>query len=266
MKFSLRKNKNPIIVLVILIILFLIFSQKSSGFFVKNFFYPISQPIQKSLLKSGNNFSDFFVGLFEGQNLKKENEELNKKYSEVLSQIVALEELKKENETLRKALEVQLNQDFQLVMADLISKDVTGDSILINKGSKSGILVGMPVMTEQKVVMGKISEVYENYSRVILISNKEKSFPVEIQGKDIKGILKGIGDFHLSLEEIPNDKEIKDGDIVITTSLGGDFPKGLLIGEIKNIEKSDIKPFQNAEVSPLFNIKDIETIFIITSF
>ncbi len=262
MEVSSKKIKLLVIFLGILIILSLSFYQSK----VKNFFYSILEGSQKNLWKKGNNISDFFEGISGAKDLKRENEELRKYNQELLNEITFLRELKEENEMLREALNVELQKDFKLTLADLISKDVSQDFILINKGSKDGLTEGMPVITEQKVLLGKVSEVNESFSRVMLISNPESSFPAEVQEGEVTGIVKGEGSFQVSLEKIPQDKEIKEGEIVITTSLGGIFPKELLIGKIKKVQKSDIESFQKVEVSPFFNIEELETIFVITNF
>ncbi len=262
MEVSSKKIKLLLIFLGILIILSLSFYQSKT----KNFFYSISEPIQRVLWRKGNNTSDFFEGIFGAKDLKRENEELRKYNQELLTEIISLRELRKENETLREALDIELQEDFKLSLADLISKDVSQDFILINKGLEDGLAEGMPVITEQKILLGRISKADKNFSRVILISNPESSFPAQVQEEGITGIVKGKGSFQISLEKIPRDKEIKEGDVVITTSLGGIFPKELLIGEVKKVQKSDIEPFQKVEASPFFSIEELETIFVIISF
>ena len=262
------KKTALILLFLFLIILALNFLNKKSVFFnnFKGFFYSISEPLQKPLWQAGDGVSDFFKGIFQGKKIKEENEKIKADYENILFQNIVVDELKKENEFLRKALDLGLNEEFKLVLAEVIAKDVSQDSILINKGLKDGLSQGMTVITEQKVLLGKVSEVSDKFSRVILISNSESFFPVTIQAAQATGIIKGRGNGQLSLEEIPQDKEIKEDDIVITTSLGGNFPKGLLVGKVKNIKKSDTEPFQKAEIYSFLNIHDIKTVFAVTSF
>jgi rod shape-determining protein MreC len=257
-----------ILIFLFLIVLALNFLNKKSGILnnFKGFFYSISQSIQKPLWQAGDDFSDFFKGISQGKKIKQENEKLKADYENLLFQNIAIDELKKENDYLRKALELGLNEEFKLVLAQVISKDISQDSILINKGLKDGLSQGMTVITEQKVLLGKVAEVSDKFSRVILISNSESFFPVTIQAAQATGIIRGRGNGQLSLEEIPQDKEIKEDDIVLTTSLGGNFPRGLLVGKIKNIKKSDTEPFQKAEVYSFLKIDDIKTVFAVTSF
>ncbi|GAG21194.1 unnamed protein product, partial [marine sediment metagenome] len=242
MKFFAKKRKILIIIIGILVILSLNFYQKE----VKGFFYLISSPVQKSLWGAGDRISDFFEAIAEIKELKKENEALKLKVQELLSENSSLKELRKENQTLREALEIGLRDEFKLVLAEVIGKDIDQDSILINKGSKDGLSKDLPVITQQRVLLGRIIEVYENFSRVLLISNKESSFDGEIPEKEISGVVKGRGSLKMYLDLISKDKEVKEEDLVVSSALGGIFPNGLLVGLIKEVKKSDLKPFQQA--------------------
>lgn len=265
MRLSSRTKKIGIIV-ILGIILFLALNLTSARKEIKNFFYLISSPIQKWFWQTGEKVSAFFTTITEIKNLKRENEELKLKIQELLSENISLKELKKENEILRTALNIGLEKEFSLVFAQVIGKDIAQDSIFINKGSKDGILKNSPVITQQKILVGKISEVYKNFSKVMLLSNKESSFDVKILDTEIYGVVKGKGNFKIFLDFVPQEKEIKKGDLVITSMLGGIFPKGLLVGEIIEVKKSDVEPFQQAELKPAFNIDEIENLFIITKF
>ncbi len=267
--------------IIVLVITFFILSNLTPlSKETKNFFYLISSPFQKWLWKTGSKISTFFEGISEIKNLKSENEELKLKIQELISEKAALIEIKKENEILREALNLGLEKEFELNLAEIIAKDVPQDYLIINKGSKDGLKIGLPVITQQRVLVGKIGEVYDNFSKIQLITSKDSSFDAKIVEKDsnpptalpseaqapIYGLAKGKGSFKLSLDFVPKEKEIKTADIVVTAVLGGIFPQGLLVGEIQSIKKSDIAPFQTAEVRPAFEVKDLDFLFIIKNF
>lgn len=261
MRFSSKKNKILIMVIVVILLVFLLnFFQKD----VRSFFYWFSAPIQKVLFMAGDSTSDFFQGIVRVKTLKQELDQLKLENQELLSQVVALENLKKENETLRQALDLGLQKDFKLALAEVISKDISQDFILIDKGAKDGITEDMPVITQQRVLIGRISEVYEGFSKVMLISHKESSFDAKVD--NISGVVRGQGNFRILLDLIPQEENLSQGDIVITSVLGGIFPEGLLVGRIKQIKRSDVEPFQQAEIEPFFDISQIETLFIILEF
>jgi len=278
MRFSSKKNKVLIIVVVVISAIFLLnFFQKD----VRSFFYCISAPIQKVLWRAGERTSDFLGGITRVKILKQELDELKLKNQELTAQVVVLKDLKKENKTLRQALDLEFQKEFKLTLAQIISKDISQDFILIDKGSKDGISKNMPVITQQKVLVGKICEIYKNFSKVMLVSNKESSFDAKIfkkepsslkelgslnSEKDISGVVKGQGNFRILFDLIPREENLSEGDIVITSVLGGIFPKGLLVGKIKEIKKSDVEPFQQAGIEPFFDISQTEILFIVLEF
>jgi rod shape-determining protein MreC len=248
---------------------------------VKNFFYSLSSPFQKVLFGAGDYISDFLGTLSEMKNQKKENEELKRKIQALRAENVKLKAFEEENKILREALKIKPQKPFELFLSHLISKDIISpDSILIKGGLKDGIEKGMVVITPEYVLIGKIERVYDNFSQVSLISRKDFSFDAKVlrdqnsmpislnipEEAEIYGIVKGKGNQQIYLDKVLLDAKIEEKNILITATLGGVFPEGLLVGEIIKVRKSDLEPFQIAEVSPFFNIKKLKTLFIITKW
>jgi rod shape-determining protein MreC len=177
-----------------------------------------------------------------------------------------LKETEKENEFLREALGVGLQKEFRLALAEVIGKDIGQDAILVNQGSKDGILAGMPVITQQKTLLGKVSEVYDDFSWVILISNNKSSFDAKVVQSGVAGVIKGQGNSKINFDLVPQNEEIFEGELVVSSSLGGLYPAGLLVGSIKKIEQSDVKPFYRIAVSPFFDIQELAKVLIILNF
>ena len=219
MKLSSKKNKILITVVVVISAIFLLnFFQRD----VRSFFYCISAPIQKVLWRAGERTSDFLGGIVRVKILKQELDELKLENQELTARVVVLKDLKKENKTLRQVLEIGFQKEFKLALAQIISKDISQDFILIDKGSEDGISKNMPVITQQKVLVGKISEIYKNFSKVALASNKESSFDAKIQKeeKDISGVVKGQGNFRILFDLILREENLSQEDIIITSALG----------------------------------------------
>lgn len=263
------------IIVVLLIAVFFVLNLTAVSKGIKNFFYLISSPIQKTLWRLGNSLSDFLEAISNVNKLKRETEELRLQNQELLKELVTLKETREENKILREALDIGLEKEFKLQIAQVISKDISQDSLIIDKGSKEGLSEGLAVISQQKALWGRISEVYPNFSRVMLISHPESSFdakilasPGEAGGADqeISGMVRGKGNLKILFDLVPQEKELKRGDLLITTPLAGIYPEGLLIGLVETIKKSDIEPWQQAEIKPFFDITEAETLFIITEF
>jgi rod shape-determining protein MreC len=122
------------------------------------------------------------------------------------------------------------------------------------------------VILPEKILVGKIIKVYQNFSKVKAFTFKDFSFDVKIPEREIVALLKGQGDFKAKIELIPKEKEISVGDKVFTCALGGNFPEGILIGEIEEIKNSDISGFKEAKLKPYFNVKNLDYLFVILNF
>ncbi len=256
--------KIGLMVLIIVSLFLLNIPFFSAG--VRNFFYSLSEPLQNWFWEKGGVVSDFLEMVLRMKKIEQENEKLKSENQELISKNIELEQLRKENEVLRTALNLRPEEEFDLTLSQVIGKETSNDYLIINKGSLDGLAFGFPVITQEKSLVGRISEVYESISKVKLSTSKDISFDAEILGKEIYGLAKGEGNLNLLFDLVPREKEINEGDKVITAVLGGNFPRGLLVGEIKEVKKSDVALFQQAEIQPAFSIGEIDYLFIITNF
>jgi len=246
-------------VIVLLLFLNLTFFPRQ----IKDTFYFISKPAQEWLWSRGLIFSSFFEGITHGSQIREENVWLSNQNKELINQNIELEKLREENQILRTALGLNLEESFDLGMARVVGKDISNDYIIINKGAEDGLRFNLPLITEGKVLVGKIVEVYENISKVQLLNSQESLLNIEVFNKNIYGLLKGKNSFDYSLDLIPNESEIASGDLVVTSGFAGDFPKGLLVGIVGAIKDSETVSFKEATVKPSFGIKDLNYVFII---
>jgi rod shape-determining protein MreC len=251
------------LIFVLAILVFVAINLTGASLHIKNFFFNLSSSSQKILWNAGDGVSDFLAGFFQRGYLQEKMSELESENRRLLGEVVALEESEKENTLLREALGVGLEKEFELDLCQIINKDISQDSLLVDKGSEDGISEGLPVITSQKVLLGRIGEVYGDFSEVVLITNKESVFDAVVSGKDIYGVAKGKGNMGIFLDLVPKEGEITEGDLVTSAALGGIFPKDLLVGRVKEVEKTDVKTFQTAELNPSFNLGSFEEVFII---
>lgn len=229
--------------------------------------------------------SDFFSSFLVFGSLKKENNNLKEENQKLLSQLSSLQQSLQNNQELKNAIENTKNNNFSIVLSKAIGLDSENDMLVIDKGLDDGILENMPVISGNKVLYGKVLKVYKNFSQVMLISNKNSVLDVKIsrslddRGSSIKsgqnnnpakpliyGAVKGNEGLSLYLDLVNADSEIKEGDALVTSALEGTFPPDLLVGKITSTNKNDVKPFQTAQVQPLFDVKNIDTLFVIINY
>jgi len=264
MKKNFLKKRKVIFLFLFLIFLFSLLNifQKS----VKNSFYFVFSPLGSFFWEKSNKILDFFDAIWRIEEIKKENQYLKNSLQKFYSTEVALRELKKENEFLKKALNLGLEKDFELKLAKIIGKNIGEEKVLINKGEEDGVRKDMVVITQNKVLVGKVDKVYKNFSSVTLISHKDNLLQVEIMGRDCFGVLKGKGGWKVEVDLVPKEKVIEKGDLVITKGEEGVYPSGLLIGKVKEVLKDDLKPFQRLKLESFFNLKELDEVFLILDF
>ena len=261
------RNKISLAVLAAVIIFSLNLFQKD----VKGAFYSFSAPFQRIIFSASVNISNFVKSIGQVQKERTENERLRKKVKELMAENIKLKQVKEENDRLRRALKINPRSGFNFFLSGVISRDIISpDSILIKGGAEDGLEAGMPVVTPEMVLVGRIEETLDRFSRVQLIFSKGFSFDAEIWkegGQDpIYGLIKGRGGFKIFLDNVPLKVKIKEKDVLTTSALGGIFPKGLLVGEVKKVSESNVQPFQAAEVSPFLDVNDLKELFIITKW
>lgn len=254
-----QNNKKHIIVFLIIILFFIIFQNQT-----RSLFYRITGPIGNWIWLHGRNASLFISGLWPSNKLIDENRQLKEENIVLFSKLIEIHGLKKENEKLRSAIGLGLNKDYNLIEAKAFSQKSEKNTYLINKGEESGILKGMPIITFQKVLVGRVSEVYKNSSEIRLVTHAGLKFSAKIKDSDVMGLAQGDGENFLKLSLIPKAKEINIGQVLITSGPEGGFPANLLVGKIIDIKKTDLEAFQEATVEPFFNHQDLNYLLIIT--
>lgn len=260
-----RTGKIFIIILIIFVLLTSFWLFKNT---VKNTFLLITSPVTKTFWKVGDSSSSFLAGFFNAKNLQQENEKLFNSHFALLEEISSIKIAINENKALYQALGIEAETDFNLLPAQTVLKTTSRDIIFINQGKNNGVKKGMPVITNSNVLLGRVSDVLNDFSRVNLITNNDFVFDVAIQSKEGSslGVLTGQGNKQFVLDLIPKEDKVLKGDTVVTTALGGNFPQGILVGEIKEIKKTDAEPFQKGTVSPYFKKSDLSWVFVITNF
>ena len=278
---SRNKRNGWIKTTVIVVVLFLLigvlnlFSAQ-----IRNFFYSITSPIQKVFSSFGYNTASVAGSIFNYKSISRENEILKNENQRLLAQMSNLQDISEQTQAVKDILACSEQEDFNLVLTNIIGLDSKEDFIIIDKGKDDGISENMPVISQEKVLYGKVYRVYKNFSQVMLISNKNSILDVQVSQfnldsdddtveenknlSNVYGVIKGSGNLSLYLDLIPIDSQIKPEDLLVTSALEGIFPKNLTIGKIKTINKNDLKPFQTAMVESFFNVKKNDNLFIIT--
>jgi rod shape-determining protein MreC len=203
------------------------------------------------------------VGTLSG--LARENAELNQRINELSFENSRLQSAKAENLALRRALNFQEEHRYETIPAEVIIMDPTGFSqtIVIDKGESDGVSLGESVMAAPGLLVGRVTKVYRNSAEVTLITDPSVTINGEVVDSAARGLVKGEHGISLILDLVTQNEVIKAGDRIITSGLSGDFPRGLLIGEINAIKSSSSDLFQQAFVTPVADLRNLKFLFVV---
>lgn len=253
--------------ILVALIIFLNLFQKQ----VRNSFFYATAPLSNIFLQTGKTAAEFFGSFSSFLTLTKENTNLKTENQHLLAGLAALQDAVKSNQDLQSALVATKDNGFALSQAKILGLDTQNDTMLIDQGSQNGITENMPVISQEKVLFGKVVTVYRNFSEVMLISNKKSALAVKIQAADpvqapVYGAIKGSGNLSVYMDLVASDAKINQGDVLITSAQDGIFPKDLLVGKVESSSTNDAKAFQTAKIQPFDNPKNTDSVFIITNY
>jgi rod shape-determining protein MreC len=208
--------------------------------------------------------SGFFSGIFQLGRLQSDNASLRDSINKLQAQVAQLSEDKKENDHLKALLGFTKAHDFAYESATVVAYDPTNirGNLTIDKGSKNGLKVGMAVISDGFLI-GRVGKVDKNTARIQLITDPTSVIPVVIQNSSTSGVANGQIGYGLTMQKIPQGEKVDTGNTVITSGLGGDIPKGLIVGTIETTQKADNTLFISADIRPSADLSSLSRLIVI---
>ncbi len=208
------------------------------------------------------------AGFRDAADWRQRFEERQAMIDQLLVENTQLREKEKENETLREMLGFkQANQNYQLTAAEVIGRDPNPliRYIVIDRGTMDGIAKGMPVVTARGLV-GQVRDVAVKSAKVMLITDLASSVNARAQESRAEGVVQGTVGGGLVLQFVPQGEKLETGYVILTSGLGGHFPKGLVIGQVQDVRGQDVDAFQTAAIRPSVDFQTLESVLVISNF
>lgn len=197
-------------------------------------------------------------------NVDEEVARLQEENSQLRTLVAELEEYRQQDQRLTAMMQFADIYGLETLSAEVTSTTTGWDrTSTINKGSRDGVRVGMGVMSTCGLY-GQIESVTDSTSVVRLINDASSSVAVMIQNSRAHGIMHGAYDGTLTLEYVPIDTAVGEGDIVISSGSGGTYPRGIVVGTVRTIEADSSKLYHRIIIEPLFNIGACEEVLVLT--
>jgi len=207
----------------------------------------------------GNWFSGVGVARSELAALRTQNAELR-------GRVTSLQEASLENARLRALLNFSGEQNYTKLSANVIGKPGSSleNVVIINRGSADGVAASMPVVAAGGL-FGQVYEVSQHSAKVRLLTDQRSGVGAMVQSTRAIGVVKGSVDGQLSLDFVTGNKVPKVSDVVITSGLGGVFPKGLVIGDVSTVvnDRGDLYP--QVAIQSRLQLDDVEEVLVLLS-
>jgi rod shape-determining protein MreC len=247
----------------LLIVDIFIFLISMKFYFAYNVLDPLIIPVKNYTSNISSNVGNFFITLENLNNVSKQNIILQDKIYLYKSKINSLENNKSKTLSISNQLKGNyLNNKYKYIYSQIMyyGTNNTFGYTYLNSGSAQGVKLNDPVVFENYLV-GVVSKVFNNYSKVMLISNLNINVPVLINNTN--GILKGSLSSSLTVQDITQLNNISLGNVVITSGLDGTFPKNLIVGNVEQVKGSKSGLFKDISVAPAININNLKYLFIL---
>ena len=229
----------------------------------------VAEPVESALRDATRPVADFVNNITDINRLSGENQTLREENERLTVEITRLREVEREFQEQQRLFENRpLKPGDRLVAASVFANDPTNVSAVIasDRGSSDGLQEGMVVLTPQGSLVGTISRVLDNAAWVTLITDQTSAVSALIQESRAQGVVVGAANGTLTLEFVEETADVKAGDFVLTSGIGGRYPRGELIGQVVEVELVSPELFQEVQIQPLADLSRLETVLVLVSF
>lgn len=271
----------------------------------RNLTLTVSAPLEDVLYDAAHPIDNIYEGIADRGDLVRENEELRAEVERLQAELAARENNDQRIAALEDALGVKLNRpDDKLLAANIVAQDPSGQKrlVAIDRGSGDGIEEGMVILSRSGSLVGTVATAYSDYSWVRLITDPDSAVnaqvevspaqlgtsndvltapsatpgaaapasptppPAAAETTSVRGVADGDLRQGLILDLLPPDANIPKDTLVVTSGLGGNYPAGILIGSIKDIQQRPEAAFKKAVLEPSTQLSSLETVLVLVSF
>jgi len=236
---------------------------------IENVVNTVLGPIERAASGVFGGLGNLFGAVRDLNELRTRNAELETENQDLLTEIARLRGLEGENGVLRQLLNfTQENPTYKFQTAAVIGRDPSPylRYVTINAGSREGLQPGMPVVTAGSTLVGRVADVGLRSSKVQLLNDLSSAVNVRLQTSNVTGLAVGQQDGSLLAQYLPLTAEIAENDIALTSGLGGNLPRNLVVGQVVGIEKKDFDVSQSAQLRPATDYERLDVVLVITNF
>jgi rod shape-determining protein MreC len=200
--------------------------------------------------------------------LRQRNAELEGEVSRLNTDVITYQQQLKEAQVLYALLDfARTSPENQYIACSVIGRDPSPflQYIIIDHGSDQGIKFGMPVVTENGLV-GTVDAVTAGASRIQLITDPASVVNIQLENSGTEATITGSITGEIQLSMLPQDVTVQNGDIILTSGLGGKYPSSIMVGQVNSVTKQVNSLFQQATMQPSVDFSNLTVVLVITNF
>ncbi len=232
---------------------------------VRYFLNSTVAPIQYTANLPRSMFDGLFERFHTRQALVENSANLKREVLRLKSDLILLDQYREENQRLRKLLGSNFVRDERKVVTEVMAVDTSPyrHQVVIDKGYIDGVYEGQPVINEKGIV-GQVTFVAAHNSRVLLLTDAKNAIPVQVIRNDIRVIASGNGEIdEIQLEHIPTSTDIVEGDLLVTSGLGGIYPEGYPVGHVSVVDHDPRREFATIKAEPVVEFDRLRYLLLI---
>ena len=249
---------------LLLTLIFIFFGQNRIILSLQYYLGGILSPVEIISDKAGSWLFFWQNAISNIRSIKESNARLLLENLELYNKISRLSLLEEENTLLRE--QANLTQKNILTrLANVIGRDFQNNrSFLIDAGTNSGITTNMVVISKGEMIIGRIDDVSYRTSKVQTILDTQIRIAAITTTSNISGLVRGLGS-NVIFDLIAKNKKPEIGELIVSSGTDGIWPKGFVIGKVKEITSSDNEVFNTANIELLAEPQDFDSVFVITN-
>lgn len=267
-KMSVKINILWAVSVLVLLLIFLNWMGLFGWF--NNFIYQISSPFTESFYQAGISIQDKYQQSTSEEDLSELVEEQKNQIMQLEADRARLHDVERDNQSLREYLKLYEEQKYDYIMAQVISRDVIShdaishNKLIINRGEKHGVKIGLIVINQYGVAVGKVTAVKADLAEISLLNSPDCRLAVSVQNSDQTiGLSQGELGLTVKLEFAPQSQKISIGDVVVSSGLEPNVPSGIVVAKVKSIDTSVNEIWQKITLEPVANLTNLRWLSVL---
>lgn len=232
---------------------------------VRLFLNSLVTPVQYLAILPEQILDGFSDNLKTQDELRQQNQQLRQQLLELQGQLQQFQFISNENKRLRELLGSEERIPNRRMVAEVIAvaSEPFSQQLVINKGTLNGVYEGQPVL-DNRGIIGQVQDVGSNTARILLISDQSHAIPLRSERNDTRVLAQGTGDIgRLQLMFVPHSTTLKEGDLLVSSGLGGVFPEGYPVARITEIIRDESLPFAQVNADPVAPLDRVRNVLLL---